>query len=177
MPYRRVRLRGPCNTVAAVSLVNQVGLCAGAAGADVFWIHHEEEEGVWRWEGRRNLTDFIWRAHTHGLRVLLRTGPWSHGECRGGGFPDWLLKKPGIVVRSDNSVYLSYVEKFMGQVAQQLRGAFWHENGPIDLVQLENEFGGPAEHLLTLRSMAEKHGMVPALYARTAWPDTSTPVR
>lgn len=27
------------------------------------------------------------------MKVWLRIGPWAHGECRNGGFPDWLVKK------------------------------------------------------------------------------------
>lgn len=54
----------------------------------IFWIHHEEIEGEFHWEGNLNLGEFIDLCHERGLEVALRIGPWSHGECRNGGFPD-----------------------------------------------------------------------------------------
>ena len=56
----------------------------------VFWIHHEEEQGIWRTDGNLDLRRFLRTCQNVGLEVLLRIGPWAHGECRNGGFPDWL---------------------------------------------------------------------------------------
>ncbi len=61
--------------------------------AYVFWIHHEEAEGEWDFSGRRNLKAFLNCCQEAGMKVWLRIGPWAHGECRNGGFPDWLVKK------------------------------------------------------------------------------------
>ena len=46
----------------------------------VFWIHHEEEEGRFDWSGNRNIRYFVELCRRHGLRVLLRIGPFAHGE-------------------------------------------------------------------------------------------------
>ena len=54
----------------------------------VFWIHHEEIEGEYDWTGNRDLHAFIKAASECGVKILLRIGPWSHGEARNGGFPD-----------------------------------------------------------------------------------------
>ena len=59
----------------------------------VFWIHHEEAEGEWDFSGRRNLKAFLSCCQETGMKVWLRIGPWAHGECRNGGFPDWLVEK------------------------------------------------------------------------------------
>jgi len=59
----------------------------------VFWIHHEEIEGQFRWDGRYNLKHFITLCKEEGLKVILRIGPWDHGEVRNGGYPDWLFEK------------------------------------------------------------------------------------
>lgn len=59
----------------------------------VFWIHHEEEEGVFDFSGQRNLHRFLELCEKWQMHVWLRIGPWAHGEARNGGFPDWLLKK------------------------------------------------------------------------------------
>ena len=56
----------------------------------VFWIHHEEIEGEWDWSGDKNLRYFIELCAEHDVHVFTRIGPYAHGECRNGGFPDWL---------------------------------------------------------------------------------------
>lgn len=62
----------------------------------IFWIHHAEANNVtWDWEGYRNLRQFVTIAGEIGLKVFLRIGPWAHGECRNGGFPDWVQHYPG----------------------------------------------------------------------------------
>ena len=66
-----------------------------AGGVDVistylFWNHHEEEEGVFDFSGRRDIRRFVELCAKHDLYVWLRIGPWCHGEARNGGFPDWL---------------------------------------------------------------------------------------
>jgi len=58
----------------------------------IFWIHHEEVEGTWDWTGQRDLRKFLETCQEVGLNVLLRIGPWCHGEVRNGGFPNWLQK-------------------------------------------------------------------------------------
>lgn len=40
-----------------------------------------------------------------GLAVVLRIGPWCHGEVRYGGFPDYVALMPGT--RSNNARYLA----------------------------------------------------------------------
>ena len=53
----------------------------------IFWIHVEEDEGVFDWSGNRNLRQFITLCAKHDLEVIIRIGPFDHGECRNGGFP------------------------------------------------------------------------------------------
>ena len=54
----------------------------------VFWIHHEEVEGEFDWSGDRDLRYFAQLCARHGLYFFPRIGPWCHGECRNGGYPD-----------------------------------------------------------------------------------------
>ena len=58
------------------------------------WLCHEEEEGVFDFEGQNNLRAFVTLIGELGMEAAVRIGPWVHGELRNGGFPDWLLKKP-----------------------------------------------------------------------------------
>ncbi len=144
----------------------------------IFWIHHEEVEGTWDWSGQRNLRKFIETCHDVGLNVLLRTGPWSHGEVRNGGFPNWLQKMGDdkvFALRRDNPGYLGYVTKLYGQIGQQTQGLLWKDGGPIIAIQLENEYSGPAQHLMTLKQIARDAGMDVPLYTCTGWGGGSAP--
>lgn len=139
----------------------------------VFWIHHEEAEGEFDWAGRRSLRRFVELCGQAGLHAVVRCGPWCHGEVRNGGFPDWLLRK-GFKVRSDDPAYLARVRRLYGEIAGQLRGLLWKDGGPVVGIQVENEFRGPAEHLLTLKRIARESGLDAPLYTRTGWPELRT---
>lgn len=141
----------------------------------VFWIHHEEEEGIWDWSGQRSLREFVRLCGELGLLFVVRAGPWSHGEARNGGFPDWLLKK-GFRLRSDDPGYLGCVQAFYEQIARQVTGLLWKDGGPVIGVQCENEYGGTGQHLVTLKRLAVAAGLEVPLYTRTGWPQLTTPI-
>ncbi len=150
-----------------------------AGGVDVvatyvFWIHHEEIAGEWDWSGDRSLQRFVAAAGAVGLKVIVRCGPWCHGEVRNGGLPDWIVARGHT--RTDDPAYLRDVAALYGQIAGQLRGQLWKDGGPVIGIQLENEFGGPAEHLLTLKRLAQNAGLDVPLYTRTGWPALQTPM-
>jgi hypothetical protein len=134
----------------------------------VFWIHHEEIEGQFDWSGSRNLRRFIQTCQEVGLKAVVRCGPWDHGEVRNGGFPDWLLKK-GWKLRSNDTNYLAKIIIFYGEIAKQLNGLFWKDGGPVIGIQFENEYNGPAEHLLTLKRLGQEAGLDAPIYTRTGW--------
>ena len=141
----------------------------------VFWIHHEEIEGQFDWSGRRDLRRFVQICGELGMKVLIRCGPWDHGEVRNGGLPDWILTK-GWKTRSDDTNYLNKVRIFFGQIGNQVSGLLWKDGGPVIGIQLENEYGGPAQHLLTLKQMAREAGLDVPIYSRTGWPALRTPM-
>jgi beta-galactosidase len=134
----------------------------------VFWIHHEEIEGQFDWSGSRNLRRFIQTCQAAGLKVFVRCGPWDHGEVRNGGFPDWLLNK-GWKLRSNDTNYLNQVKIFYGEIAGQLKGLFWKDGGPVIGIQFENEYNGPAAHLLELKQIGCEAGLDAPVYTRTGW--------
>lgn len=134
----------------------------------VFWIHHEEIEGQFDWSGSRDLRRFVQTCQEAGLKVFVRCGPWDHGEVRNGGFPDWLLKK-GWKLRSDDTNYLNKVKILYGEIAKQLNGLFWKDGGPVIGIQFENEYKGPATHLLTLKRIGRDAGLDAPIYTRTGW--------
>jgi beta-galactosidase len=141
----------------------------------VFWIHHEEVEGQFDWSGRRDLRRYVELCGELGLKMIIRCGPWDHGEVRNGGFPDWLLAK-GWETRSDDTNYLEQVKIFYDQIGRQLSGLLWKDGGPVIGIQLENEYSGPARHLLTLKRLAREAGLDVPLYTRTGWPGLGSPM-
>lgn len=152
----------------------------------VFWHHHEERQGIFRWSGNRNLRSFVELCADLGLDAVVRIGPWAHGEARNGGFPDWLQALP-IHHRSNDPRYLEHVRPFFAQISHQLSGLFHGtgepdstsgaggSTGPIVALQLENELYDQPEHILTLKEMALEFGMHAPLWTATAWGGAQLP--
>lgn len=105
----------------------------------VFWNMHEFKEGTFNWSGDLDVRRFTELCAKNGLEVLMRVGPFAHGEIRNGGLPDWLYGRP-IDVRSNDQVYLYYVNRLYQEIGKQLKGLMFKDNGPIVGVQLENEY-------------------------------------
>jgi beta-galactosidase len=145
------------------------------AATYIFWIHHEEIEGEYRWTGDCDLHCFISLCAELGLYAYPRIGPWAHGECRNGGFPDWVVAKCGDRVRQDDPQYLAYVKSFYSQVSHQLSGLLWKDGGPVIGVQLENELLENASHILTLKNLARQAGIEVPLYTMTGWGPAQVP--
>lgn len=144
----------------------------------IFWIHHEERKGEWDFTGSRDVRAFLEVCKKIGMPVWFRIGPWAHGECRNGGFPDWLVKEEGMETRVDDPKYLEYVRKFWTRLAKEASGMFAKDGGPILGVQLENEYchaGGPADrslgkiHIMTLKKLAIELGYEVPYYTATGW--------
>jgi beta-galactosidase len=141
-----------------------------------FWIHHEEIEGQFDWSGNRNLRRFLNICKEVGMPVVLRIGPFCHGECRNGGFPDWLIQQKYKIRRNDDK-YLDKVGVWMNQIFSQVDGLMWKQGGPVIGMQIENEYRGAWEHLQTLKGMVQKIGFDLPFYTRTGWPKLSTPAK
>lgn len=148
-----------------------------AAGIDIvatyiIWNHHEEVAGAFTWTGDRDLRRFAQLCAKHGLKLLVRIGPWSHAEVRYGGIPDWVVD--AMPTRGNDPQYLSYVDRFYRQIATQVSGLLWKDGGPVIGVQLENEYNltGPAQgrdHIAALKRLALAAGFDVPLYTVTGW--------
>lgn len=142
----------------------------------VFWIHHEEIRGEFDFTGCHELRRFIELCKELDLALVLRIGPWAHGEVRNGGLPEWLLNFESMKLRSDDPAYLACVRPFYHAIAKQAAGLLWKDGGPIIGVQLENEYWGEPQHLITLKRMAVEVGFDVPLYTRTGWPQLAGPM-
>ena len=118
------------------------------AATYVFWIHHEERQGEWDFTGCRDLRRFLEICRRIDMPVWLRIGPWAHGECRNGGFPDWVVSDPERKARTNDPAYLELVRAFYNKVGEQSAGMTAKDGGPVLGIQLENEYGhcgGPSD--------------------------------
>lgn len=162
----------------------------------IFWNVHEEIQGTFDWSGRRDLRRFIELCGKHGLYVIIRIGPFDHGEIRNGGLPDWLFGRP-FEVRSNDEEYLSYVRVLYAEIGAQVQGLLFRQGGPIIGTQIENEHGHSAaqwalttgisnqwlttgfdgeDHMLKLKQLAIQAGIDTPLYTCTAWGGANAPI-
>jgi Glycosyl hydrolases family 35/Beta-galactosidase, domain 2 len=162
----------------------------------IFWNHHEEEQGIFDWEANRNLRRFVGLCGKHDMGVILRIGPFAHGEARNGGIPDWLFGRP-FELRSNDQEYLTYVERFYQEIGKQIQGYLFKEGGPIIGTQIENEYehaGAPWEitngtgnewvsagrdgnaHIIKLKELAIQAGIETPIYTSTGWGGAAAPV-
>ena len=138
----------------------------------LFWIYHEEIEGKMDFGGDNDIRAFIEECKDVGLDVVIRIGPWAHGECRNGGFPDWLLKKD-YKLRDNNEEYLAIGKKWYQSIYNEVKGLFYKDGGNIIAVQIENEFVDNAEHLAKLKEIAVECGFIAPIYTVTGWNSAS----
>ena len=143
--------------------------------AYVFWNHVEEQEGIFRWDGQRSLRRFLEVCRDEQMPVVLRLGPFCHGEVRNGGIPDWMFTK-GCRLREENPAFLHYVELLYRQIFTQVQGLQWKDGGPVVAAQFDNEYRGRGEYLMALKRTALAIGFDLPFYTRTGWPELRTPV-
>jgi len=143
------------------------------ASTYVFWNHHVAERGRPRFDGDLDVAAFVDEVDAAGLELVLRIGPWAHGEARNGGFPDW-VQDAAVRHRSDDPAYLALVREWFGQLAAALDGRA-RPGGPIIGIQVENELYDRPEHLSTLIRLAREAGMSAPLWTATAWGGAQLP--
>lgn len=140
----------------------------------VFWNHHEISEGVWDWSGNRDLRAFLEVCREEGMPVVLRIGPFCHGEVYQGGMADWIVSRSltdkNYKLRSLAPGFMRAVERLYSNIFAQASGMMWKDGGPIVGVQIENECRGPWNYYDTLRSLAIRVGFDVPFMTRTGWP-------
>jgi beta-galactosidase len=107
----------------------------------VFWNLHEPEPGQFDFSGQNDIAEFIREAQQEGLYVILRPGPYVCAEWEFGGYPAWLLKEPGMEVRTANPAFMADVTRWLHRLGKELASLQSGNGGPIFAVQVENEYG------------------------------------
>ncbi|HVS98167.1 MAG TPA: beta-galactosidase family protein [Puia sp.] len=110
-------------------------------GTYVFWNVHEPEKGVFDFGGNNDIAAFVRTAQEEGLWVVLRPSPYVCAEWEFGGYPYWLEKEPGLIVRSKEPKYLAEYRRYIHEVGRQLAPLQVNHGGNILMVQIENEYG------------------------------------
>ena len=139
----------------------------------IFWNHHETEKGVWDWAGNKDLRLFAETCQKAGLPLIIRIGPFCHGEAYQGGMADYIVDESisqGFKLRSMAPQWLDAVRRLYTNIFQQVKGLQWKDGGPIIGVQFENECRGPWAYYEALKKMATDIGFDTPIYTRTGWP-------
>ena len=107
----------------------------------VAWNFHAPTEDQFLLDGNRDLGRFLDIIAQEGLYAIVRPGPYICAEWDNGGLPAWLTAKPGIVIRTNEPIYFSAVERFLHHLGPVLQPRQINNGGPIILFQIENEYG------------------------------------
>ncbi|MCX6246192.1 MAG: beta-galactosidase [Bacteroidetes bacterium] len=124
------------------------------------WAWHEPQESVFDFEGtscpERDLKGWHERCQAHGLRCIVKPGPFILAEFRGAGLPDWFLERyhdevkmrnrEGEIFPSDgvslfNANYLEKVTLWYDKIMPFIRKHELSEGGPVIMMQVCNEIG------------------------------------
>jgi hypothetical protein len=147
----------------------------GAAGFNavsiyVPWNYHEYAPGRFRYDGRYDVERFLADARDAGLYVVVRHGPYVQGEMDAGGFPPWLLGRPGVLRTTDpafTAAWKAWDASLLPRVARwQLGGP---RRGTVIALQIENEYPGdgpePDAYMADQYEDARRNGItVPILH-------------
>lgn len=141
----------------------------------VFWIHHEPVEGEWDWTGNNDLHQFLQICREEEMPVVLRVGPFCHGEVYQGGFPVWLVEKAlsnpkEYRLRSEAAGFMAATRRLYSNIFAQVKDMLWKEGGTVIGMQIENECRGPWSYYMALKDMAVEIGFDLPFYTRTGWP-------
>lgn len=141
----------------------------------VFWNHHQPLANQDPdFAGNRDIAAFLELCAAERLPVLIRIGPWCHGEVRNGGFPDW-VQNSGVSTRSDDPGYLALVGTYFEHLASQIVG-WCGPDVPIVAVQIENELYDNAPHIATLKKLAQQVGISAPIWTATGWGNAQLPL-
>ena len=119
-----------------------------------------------------NLIDYL--TPEENVMLVLRLGPFCHGEVYQGGIPSWVHEKAGqnpkYKIRARTPGFLEDCTELYNTIFAQVNGLLWKDGGPVVGVQIENESRGPWDYLEALKNIAVKAGFDVPFYTRTGWP-------
>ncbi|ERJ13102.1 glycoside hydrolase family 35 protein [Haloplasma contractile] len=137
------------------------------------WNMHEAKKGVYAFNGNLDIKAFIELAQSLELFVIVRPSPYICAEWEFGGLPAWLLKDPGMKVRTVYKPFMKHVKEYFEVLFKILAPLQIDQDGPIILMQIENEYGyygNDKEYLSTLLKIMRDFGTtVPVVTSDGPW--------
>lgn len=143
IPYARVPRSQWADRIAAAK---NAGL--NTIETPIFWNRHEVRTGRFDFTGENDLRHFVDLIGKAGMYCILGIGPYMGGDWDMGGLPAFLHElqpREGVPIayRTNNQQFLEACSRFIGNVADQIRG--WQvtaagTGGPIILIQCESEW-------------------------------------
>lgn len=119
------------------------------------WNAHAPERGQFVTDGILDLPRFLDEIHAAGMQAIVRPGPYICAEWDGGGLPGRLFQDPEVGVRRSEPKYLEAVDQFLAQVYQIVAPRQIDNDGPVVLVQIENEYGAYGDDKSYLRHLVD----------------------
>ena len=155
------------------TLLDLIDMGCNTVETYVPWNLHEPKQGEYDFQGIKDIERFLSLAHQLGLYVILRASPYICAEWEMGGLPAWLLKYPGIRLRSDNEQYMKCLDQYFSILLPKISKYQIHKEGSIILAQLENEYGSYGEdkdYLKKVYKLMRNYGIqVPIFTADGTW--------
>ncbi len=119
------------------------------------WNAHAPQRGEFRTDGILDLPRFLDEIHAAGMQAIVRPGPYICAEWDGGGLPGWLFQDPEVGVRRSEPKYIEAVDEFLAQVYEIVAPRQIDNDGPVVLVQIENEYGAYGSDKEYLRHLVD----------------------
>ncbi|MDH6116788.1 beta-galactosidase [Kitasatospora sp. GAS204A] len=119
------------------------------------WNLHEPRPGHYDFGGFLDVERFVRTAERHGLKVLLRPGPYICAEWEFGGLPAWLLKDRSMRLRCADPAFLAAVDRWFDVLLPRLLPLLAERGGPVLALQVENEYGSYGNDAAYLRHLAD----------------------
>lgn len=117
----------------------------------VAWnFHQPRAEEPPRFDGWRDLEQFIRIAGEEGLDVIVRPGPYICAEWSNGGLPSWLTARD-LAIRSSDPAFTDAVDRWFDNLVPRLAALQTGAGGPVVAIQVENEFGSYGDDHAYLR--------------------------
>lgn len=123
------------------SLYNLKALGANTVETYIPWNIHEPQEGIFDFEGIKNIEKFVETAQRLDLLVILRPSVYICAEWEFGGLPAWLLKDKQVRFRSTDPAFMNKVKNYFDVLLPKLVPLQITNGGPVIMMQVENEYG------------------------------------
>ena len=148
----------------------------GYNAVDIYfnWNYHSPGEGVYDFEGIKDVRQVLQAAKDVGLFVIARPGPFINAEVNAGGLPFWLLRDKDVTPRNRVGTEYYYSPKYMEYIAQ------WYDKiipiinefDNVILFQIENEYATDTmeeDYMRELYKMVRERGVKCPIFHNDAY--------